>query len=29
MNGTAKSVEDPFLLNTLSQRDEKLRTAGL
>ena len=29
MNCTAKTVEDPFLLNTLSQKDEKLHTAGL
>ena len=29
MNCTAKTVEDPFLLNKLSQKDEKLHTAGL
>ena len=29
MIGSAKTVEDPFLLNTLSQKDEKLHTAGL
>ena len=29
MNSSAKTVEDPFLLNTLSQKDAKLHTAGL
>ena len=29
MNDTAKTLEDPFSLNTLSQKDEKLHTAGL
>ena len=28
MNDTAKTVEDPFLLNTLSQKDETLLTQG-
>ena len=28
MNGTTKTVGDPFLLNTPSQKDEKLHTQG-